>query len=279
MRKRRVLLVLVLAIVMAGVAAFSTLKYLATNPASASRAPEARTTQVVVAARDLPVGTFLTEQDVTVVPWPAEVVPAGYTTQASDAVGRGLIAAVSANEPLLAAKLAERGSGGGLPIVIPEGMRAMSIAVDQVVGVAGFVLPGTRVDVLLTILPPDQDETITQIILQNLTVLTAGQVTQKNEAGEPIVVNVVTVMVDPEQAERLSLASSQGRIQLALRNMLDVDAATTEGIRVSGLLDRPSTPRPVRRTVVRSTRPTPRQQPSVIEIYKGGTRSVERFNP
>lgn len=279
MRKRRVLLVLVLAIVMAGVAAFSTLKYLATNPASASRAPEARTTQVVVAARDLPVGTFLTEQDVTVVPWPAEVVPAGYTTQTSDAVGRGLIAAVSANEPLLAAKLAERGSGGGLPIVIPEGMRAMSIAVDQVVGVAGFVLPGTRVDVLLTILPPDQDETITQIILQNLTVLTAGQVTQKNEAGEPIVVNVVTIMVDPEQAERLSLASSQGRIQLALRNMLDVDAATTEGIRVSGLLDRPSTPRPVRRTVVRSTRPTPRQQPSVIEIYKGGTRSVERFNP
>jgi pilus assembly protein CpaB len=279
MRKRRVLLVLVLAIVMAGVAAFSTLKYLATNPASASRAPEAKLTQVVVAARDLPVGTFLQEQDVTVVPWPAQAVPAGYTTQVSDAVGRGIIAAVSANEPLLASKLAERGSGGGLPIVIPEGMRAMSIAVDQVVGVAGFVLPGTRVDVLLTIQPPDQDETITQIILQNLTVLTAGQITQKNEAGEPIVVNVVTVMVDPDQAERLSLASSQGRIQLALRNMLDVDAATTEGIRVSGLLDRPSAPRPVRRTVVRSTSPAPRQQPSVIEIYKGGTRSVERFNP
>lgn len=282
MKKRRVLLVLALAIVMAGVAAFSTLHYLSTTPAQAARAPDSRTARVVVAARDLPVGHFVTEQDVRLVGWPAEAVPAGYTMQASDVVGRGLVGAVHANEPLLASKLAERGSGGGLPIVIPEGMRAMSMAVDQVVGVAGFVLPGTRVDVLLTIQPPGQSETITQIILQNLTVLTAGQVSQRNEEGEPIVVNVVTVMVDPEQAERLSLATSQGRVQLALRNMLDVDAASTRGIRVSNLLDGLTTSAPARPATVRRSSPsaaTPQQRPALVEIYKGGTKSVERFSP
>lgn len=282
MRKRRVLLVLALAIVMAGVAAFSTLNYLSTTPAQAAKVQDSRTARVVVAARDLPVGHFVAEQDVRIVSWPADAVPEGYTMQPSDVVGRGLITAVHANEPLLATKLAERGSGAGLPIVIPEGMRAMSIAVDQVVGVAGFVLPGTRVDVLLTIRPPDQDETITQIILQNLTVLTAGQVSQRNEEGEPIVVNVVTVMVDPEQAERLSLATSQGRVQLALRNMLDVDAAPTPGIRVSNLLDGPTTSTVARPTAVRRTTPSPRttrQRPTIVQIYKGGTKSVERFSP
>jgi pilus assembly protein CpaB len=174
MRQRRVLLVLALAIVLAGVAGFSTLRYLSAGPVAAVRSPEARKTKVVVAARDLPVGAFVTEQDVRVIDWPADVIPEGFNTQPSDVVGRGLITAVKMNEPLLASELAERGSGAGLPIVIPEGMRAMSIPVDQVVGVAGFVTPGTRVDVMLTIKPPHQDETITQTILQNLTVLTAG---------------------------------------------------------------------------------------------------------
>jgi pilus assembly protein CpaB len=277
MRQRRVLVVLALAIVMAGVAGFSTLRYLSTGPVAAVGPPDTRKTQVVVAARDLPVGAYLAEGDVRVVEWPADEVPAGYVTQPADAIGRGLITAVNTNEPLLDAKLAQRGSGAGLPIVIPEGMRAMSIAVDQVVGVAGFVLPGTRVDVLLTIKPPGQTETVTQIILQNLTVLTAGQVVQRDEQGEPILVNVVTLMVDPEQAERLSLATSQGRIQLALRNMLDVDDATTRGIRVSGLLDR--TPQSDRATVRRPTRSNPvrPRESALVEVIKGGEKSVERF--
>jgi pilus assembly protein CpaB len=277
MRQRRVLVVLALAIVMAGVAGFSTLRYLSTGPVAAVGPPDTRKTQVVVAARDLPVGAYLAEGDVRVVEWPADEVPAGYVTQPADAIGRGLITAVNTNEPLLDAKLAQRGSGAGLPIVIPEGMRAMSIAVDQVVGVAGFVLPGTRVDVLLTIKPPGQTETVTQIILQNLTVLTAGQVVQRDEQGEPILVNVVTLMVDPEQAERLSLATSQGRIQLALRNMLDVDDATTRGIRVSGLLDRtPQTGRAVVRRPTRSNPVRPRES-ALVEVIKGGEKSVERF--
>lgn len=274
MRQRRVLVVLALAIVMAGVAGFSTLRYLSTGPVAAVRPPEARKATVVVAAQDLPVGKFLTEEDVRVVEWPAEQVPEGYIAQPVDAIGRGLITAVNTNEPLLTSKLAERGTGAGLPIVIPEGMRAMSIAVDQVVGVAGFVIPGTRVDVLLTFQPPNSEETVTQIILQNLTVLTAGQVVQRDEEGKPMLVNVVTLMLDPRQAEHLSLATAQGRIQLALRNMLDVDEASTPGIRESGLLAglrrTTSTRRPVRTTV------RPRES-AVVEVIKGGTKSIQRF--
>jgi pilus assembly protein CpaB len=275
MRERRIVLILVLAVVAAAVAGFSTLRYLSTAPVTAVTPPSARRASVVLASRDLPVGHPVTAEDVRTVEWPADLVPSGYYSQTADVVGRGLIVGVRANEPLLASKLAEPGSGAGLPIMIPEGYRAMSIGVDQVVGVAGFVIPGTRVDVLLTIQPPGQSETVTQIILQNLTVLTAGQVTQRNDAGDPITVNVVTMMVTPQEAERLSLATSQGRIQLALRNMLDIQDATTTGIRVSGLLttqQRRSTPvaRP-------SGTATQREAPSTVEMYKGGTRSIQRF--
>jgi len=273
MRQRRVLLVLALAIVMAGVAGFSTLRYLSTSPVAAVKPPAERRADVVVAARDLPVGAFLTEEDVRVVSWPADVVPEGYVTQPADAIGRGLITSVKMNEPLMNTKMAERGSGAGLPIVIPEGMRAMSVSVDQVVGVAGFVLPHTRVDVLLTTQPPNQTEQVTKIILQNLTVLTAGQVIQRDAEGKPIPVNVVTLMLTPEQAEHLSLATSEGRIQLALRNMLDVDTATTAGMRASGLLT--GVGRAPARTVARpQSRP---DESSVVEVYKGGTKSVQRF--
>jgi pilus assembly protein CpaB len=275
MRQRRIVMILVMAVAAAAVAGFSTLRYLTTNPVAAVTPPSARKATVVLAARDLPVGHPVTAEDVRTVEWPADLVPSGYYSQAADVVGRGLITGVRANEPMLASKLAEPGSGAGLPIVIPEGMRAMSIAVDQVVGVAGFVIPGTRVDVLLTIQPPGQSENITQIILQNLTVLTAGTVYQRNEAGEPIPVNVVTLMITPQEAERLSLATSQGRIQLALRNMLDIEDATTSGVRVSGLL----TGQPRRTTTVARPAATgaQREEPAVVEMYKGGARSIQRF--
>jgi pilus assembly protein CpaB len=274
MRQQRIVLILVLAVMAAGVAGFSTLRFLSTRPVTTVVAPSARKATVVLASRDLPVGHRVVAEDVRSVEWPADLVPAGYHTQTADVVGRGLITAVRTNEPLLASKLAEPGSGAGLPIVIPEGLRAMSIPVDQVVGVAGFATVGTRVDVLLTIQPPGQSETVTQIILQNLTVLSTGQVYQRDERGEPITVNVVTLMVSPEQAERLSLATSQGRIQLALRNMLDIEDATTAGIRTSGLLNgapRRTTP------AARPASAAQRQAPGSVEMYKGGTRSIQRF--
>jgi pilus assembly protein CpaB len=274
MRQRRILIVLALAVVTAGLAGFSTLRYLSTNAVAAVRPPDSRATKVVVAAADLPVGTFLTEEQVRVVDWPADAVPEGFVMQPVDAIGRGLIAAVKTNEPILVSKLAERGTGAGLPIVIPEGMRAMSIAVDQVVGVAGFVVPGTRVDILLTAQPTNRSESMTRIILQNLQVLTAGQIFQRDEEGKPIPVNVVTLMVTPEQAEHLSLATSEGRIQLALRNMLDLEEPGTPGMQVSGLFAG-STPATPTRTVRRpATRP---QESAVVEVYRGGEKSVQRF--
>jgi pilus assembly protein CpaB len=274
MRQKRIVLILVLAVMAAGVAGFSTLRFLSTRPVAAVSVPSARKATVVLATRDLPVGHRIAAEDVRTVEWPAELVPTGYHAQTADVVGRGLMTGVRTNEPVLASKIAEPGSGAGLPIVIPEGYRAMSIPVDQVVGVAGFVIPHTRVDVLLTLQPPGQNETVTQIILQNLTVLTAGQVTHRNEAGDPITVNVVTLLVSPDQAERLSLATSQGRIQLALRNMLDIDDATTTGIRTSALLSSPA-----RRTtpVARPDGSAQRQGPATVEMYKGGTRSIQRF--
>jgi pilus assembly protein CpaB len=274
MRQQRVVLILVLAVMAAGVAGFSTLRFLSTRPVTTVVAPSARKATVVLASRDLPVGHRVVAEDVRSVEWPADLVPAGYHTQTADVVGRGLITAVRTNEPLLASKLAEPGSGAGLPIVIPEGLRAMSIPVDQVVGVAGFATVGTRVDVLLTIQPPGQSESVTQIILQNLTVLSTGQVYQRDERGEPITVNVVTLMVSPEQAERLSLATSQGRIQLALRNMLDIEDATTAGIRTSGLLN--GAPRRTT-SAARPAGAAQQQAPASVEMYKGGTRSIQRF--
>jgi pilus assembly protein CpaB len=274
MRQQRIVLILVLAVMAAGVAGFSTLRFLSTRPVTTVVAPTARKASVVLASRDLPVGHRVVAEDVRTVEWPAELVPEGYHTQTADVVGRGLITAVRTNEPLLASKLAEPGSGAGLPIVIPEGLRAMSIPVDQVVGVAGFATVGTRVDVLLTIQPPGQSESVTQIILQNLTVLSTGQVYQRDERGEPITVNVVTLMVSPEQAERLSLATSQGRIQLALRNMLDIEDATTAGIRTSGLLN--GAPRRAS-PAARPAGAAQQQAPASVEMYKGGTRSIQRF--
>jgi pilus assembly protein CpaB len=274
MRQQRIIVILVLAVFAAAVAGFSTLRFLSTRPVTTVTAPAARKATVVLASRDLPVGHRIAAEDVRTVEWPADLVPSGYNSQTADVVGRGLITAVRTNEPLLASKIAEPGSGAGLPIVIPEGQRAMSIPVDQVVGVAGFATVGTRVDVLLTIQPPGQNETVTQIILQNLTVLSTGQVYQRDERGEPITVNVVTLMVSPEQAERLSLATSQGRIQLALRNMLDIEDATTAGIRTSGLLNgapRRATP------AARPAGAAQRQAPASVEMYKGGTRSIQRF--
>jgi pilus assembly protein CpaB len=270
MRQRRVLIILLLALMAAAVAGFSTLRFLSTRPVAAAAARPDRRAQVVVATRPLAVGALLQEEDLGVIEWPAEAVPEGYITVTSDAVGRGLISAVRANEPILSTELAEKGSGAGLPIIIPEGERALSIRVDEVIAVAGFVVPGTRVDVLLTL--EQGGEPRTQVILQNMTVLAAGQVVQRDEEGNPMSVGVVTLKVTPEEAEKLTLAAQQGRIQLALRNMIDIDETATDGIRRSGLMTGPS-----RRTA--TGRVVPRQPATpVVELYRGGARSIQRFS-
>ncbi len=268
MKQRRVIVILLLALAAAAVAGFSTLRYLSTRPATSVAVRPDRTAQVVVAARPLPVGALLTREDLNVIEWPASTVPDNYVAVPADAVGRGLMSPVHMNEPILASDLAEKGSGAGLPITIPEGKRALSIRVNEVVSVAGFVIPYTRVDVLLSL---DQGgEPRTQIILQDMTVLAAGQVSARDEEGKPMSYSVVTLLVTPQEAEKLTLASQQGQLQLALRNMIDVAEVSTDGIRKSALMTGPT-----RRT--QTGRVVPRPAAPSVELYRGGARSLQRF--
>ena len=267
--QRRVVIILALALLSGGLAAYLAFTYLREPPAEEGEGPAA-TTDVVVAARPMNVGYVLSQEDVKVVEWPGESLPSGYAADVSEVVDRGLITPVAANEPLLSGKLARAEAGGGLPITIPEGMRAISVAVNEVIGVAGFVLPGTRVDVLVTAAEPGGGTEDTQIVLQDVEVLSSGQMIERNRQGQPQTASVVTLLVTPEQAETLTLAADQGQLQLALRNTLDRDTVATEGQVVSNLLPRWRTtqaapqPRQVRRA-------PPRRQ---VEVYRGPDRST-----
>ncbi|MGD2047796.1 MAG: Flp pilus assembly protein CpaB [Gemmatimonadota bacterium] len=253
-------------------AGYVALVYVSAEPTPLEAAEPART--IVVAARDLPAGAIVRREDVEAVEWPGATIPEGFATQAGEVVGRGLITEVRKNEPLLGSKLADKDAGGGLSITIPEGMRAVSVEVDQVIGVAGFVLPGTRVDVLVTIMPgTDRRQMTTRIILQNVRALAADQRYQQDIEGEPQYVTVVTLLVTPEDAESLTLAATEGRIQLALRNTLDSDEVESRGRRITSLIT-PTAPR----SSAPARRPAPQADPEqVIESYEGGSRTLLKF--
>jgi pilus assembly protein CpaB len=276
-RKRRKWFALVLALASGGAAGYIALNTMQ-QPLAAEPATMGATARVVVAARDLPVGTVLAAPDVKVVDWPANALPPGYANDPGAIVGRGLITSVTAHEPLLAAKLASKEEGGGLPIVIPEGMRAVSVKVDEVVGVAGFVLPGTRVDVLATLTPTSgESEAATRVILQNVQTLAAGQTIQRDAEGKPQTVTVITLLVDPEQAEKLTLAATEGRIQLALRNTLDMGQIETKGAD-AGHLVQSSPVAPVRPAASRTPRASrPAGGGTTVTTYNGAERTVITF--
>lgn len=267
-------LLLAFALVTGGAAAWLALSYLRKQASPLSRAPSAG--QAVVAAKDLPVGTVVTERDIRFISWPGEAVPPGLLGSAADVVGRGVVTTIRVNEPFLESKLAPKGSGGGLPTLIAEGMRALAIRVDEVVGVSGFVIPGTRVDVLLTMAKVNSsNETMTRILMQNVPTIAAGQTITRDAEGKPIQVPVITVLVTPEQAETLVLAGKEGRIQMALRNTLDTLTIVTAGAVGSSLMNGPAATRLSggRRVAVRPTR----SQSTVVEGYRGGEKTLSRF--
>ena len=275
MRRSRPWFMLVLALTSGVVAALLALKYLRerTTPLMAS---EPRKANIVLSTRNLAVGSVVTERDVKVVSWPGEAVPAGYIRSVKDAVGRGVITPVAENEPLLTSKTSTKDAGGGLPIIIRDGMRAVSVRVDEVIGVAGFVLPGTRVDVMLTLdKGPDRPQSITKTLLQNVQTLAAGQSVTRDKEGKPQTVTVITLLVTPDDAELLALASKEGRLQLALRNTLDTMAVSTSGARADRLS--PSAPSGNRPQRTRSAAPVMRANPTVVEGYRGGERTLTTF--
>jgi pilus assembly protein CpaB len=233
--RNRIFAVLALAVLAGGGLAYGTYNAINGQPVKTVTAP---TQPVVVAAADLPLGAELKKEDLTVVNFPVGAAPEGAFAKPADIYGRGLIVSLVKNEVVLNAKLASKEAGSGLPPVIPDGMRAVSVRVNEVIGVAGYVLPGTRVDVVATANPTSQPQDATsKVILSNVQVLTAGtRMEQDQEKGKPMSVTVVTLLVYPEQSERLALASTEGKIQLALRNPLDTSAPETPGIKQAGLL-------------------------------------------
>jgi pilus assembly protein CpaB len=188
------------------------------------RKPTGGTQKIVVAAEALPLGTRLDAKNVRVVDWPETAPITGMFAQAEDCIGRAVVKATVENEPILESNLAPAGSGSGLPAGIPEGMRAISVAVNDVIEVAGFVQPGTVVDVLATGAIEGQGQasgSVTRMVLEGVRVLAAGQKTEPDKQGVAQTVPVITLLVTPEQANVLVMASAQGRIQLALRNAVD----------------------------------------------------------
>ena len=285
-RSRRTTLVVGIAVILAAIASLGMYRVVARMPA---RTAEVKTVDVVVAQHPLTLGTRLTADHVKVVKWPAESPVAGTFTKVEEVVDRGLIAPVEPNEPLTQTKLAALEAGAGLPPSIPPGMRAVSVKVNEVVGVAGFVVPGTRVDVMVTLASRKQqsEDSITRVVVSNAQVLTAGTKYDQEKAkeGTPIPSTVVTLLVTPEDGERIALAASDGQIMLALRNPLDTAPTTTNGVRTAGLLGQPAaTPAPAKPRVARASAPAkPVQaepapaQPAkyTVEAIRGAKRTEE----
>jgi len=280
-RNTRTLIVLVVAVLMAGLAAFGVWLAVRSMPV---REVEIARAQAVVAARPLTVGTLVTKDDVKIVPWPAANQVPGSFTEIDKVVNRGIIVSTAENEPLTEAKLAAVGSGAGLPPTIPEGMRAISVRVNEVIGVAGFVIPGTRVDVMVTVRRPGSDGSQTRVVLSNVTVLTAGTRFDQEKAsseGKAIPTSVVTLLLTPADAEKMTLAAEEGRIMLALRNPLDVAPTQTQGAQMAALFGDASPP-PVKkvvggRTFVKAAPPPTPPAPRIytVETIRAAKRAEE----
>ena len=236
--RNRIFAVLALALLAGGGLAYGTYNFMQNQPVKSASAPMQ---PVVVASADLQLGAELKKEDLQVVQFPVGKAPDGTFAKPDEILGRGIIVPIVKNEPVLRAKLASKEAGSGLPPVIPEGMRAVSVRVNEVVGVAGYGLPGNRVDVIATASPTEAHaDTTTKVILSNVQVITAGtRMEQDQEKDKPVQVTVVTLLVNPDQSERLALASTEGKIQLALRNPTDVDPTKTPGVKLARLMRGP----------------------------------------
>jgi len=279
--RNRIFAVLAIAILAGGGLAYGTYNMMNNQPVKTVTTP---TQPVVVAAADISLGAELRKEDLTVVNFPAGHVPEGAFARVTDVVGRGVISPFVKNEVVIPAKLASKEAGSGLPPVIPEGMRALSVRVNEVIGVAGYVLPGARVDVLATANPTNQQQDVTtKLILSNVQVVTVGtRIEQDQDKGKPMQVTVVTLLVYPDQAERLPPPPTQGKNKLALRNPLDQTAPETPGVKPAlllGVLKAPvqkSASGPRRAAAGPVTQSAPMAAPlPTVEIIRGDKRTAE----
>ena len=280
MNRSRLLLIGLVAVALGGLLSFSVYRTLQARTAS----PRQVGVDVVVAATDIQVGAKIEDRDVKIVKLPAEDLPANVFRGKTHVVGRGVVLPVSKGEFILPNKLAAENAGSGMPALIPPGMRAVSVRVNEVVSVAGFVMPGTRVDVLLTGNPLGSSESQTTTVLENIAVLAAGQKLERNTAGEPQTVPVITLLVSPEDAQKLTLASQEGKIQLALRNPLDTIQQRLPSVRntnlYTGLAPAP-TPAVMKAPKIRrapTNQPPPAPPVYSIEIIRGPKKDTVKFD-
>jgi pilus assembly protein CpaB len=292
--RKTVTLVAVIAIAFASVASYSLYKYLKGQEAKVQEVMKVSVTaqKVVVAAKNIPVGEAITSAQVKTVDWPTESLPAGTFAMENEVVGRTTLQTIETGNPVTVSKLLPV---GGLPGVmnykIPEGHRAMTVGVDQVSGVAGFITPNSMVDVVLTAKPPGYRQSVSRIVMQNIPVLATGQVIEQKD-GKPVLVPTVTLDVTPEEAERLVMANSSGSLRLLLRRAGDSDVAKTRGATVTKVVQSAGQVR--RTTAVASAKKAPkaatyRKRPATtvarkagphmitisVEVYRNNVKTVE----
>src|SRR6202163_3209469 len=269
MNRTRLLLIGLLALALGFVASVYVYRNLQLKSGSGSDSG----VDVIVAADDLQVGAKVEERDIKIIRIPAADLPPGSPRRRSDVLGHGVIVPISKGEFILPNRLAGENAGAGLPSLIPPGMRAVSVRVNEVVSVAGFVTPGTRGDVLLTGTPGGGEQETTTV-LQNVAVLASGHTLERTSTGEAQNTAVITLLVSPDDAQRLTLASSEGHIQLALRNPLDTRQDEVPASNSRGLYRGISAPAPVQRPVIRRTPKAVPPPPSLptgvsVEVYQG----------
>lgn len=287
---KRFISVVIFALIVAGGA--TLLFYRLVAGRLSSSAPKVDTQRLLVASRDLEEGTALKKGDISSAEWAKDATPANAILDIPDnwkevdgpVIGRGVVARIYRGEPLLQTRLAAKGAGAGLAAIIPPGMRAVPVRVNEIIGVAGFVRPGMLVDVIILGSPPggaSNQGTLSRTLLQKVQVLSAGQDLRKDNEGKPVSVPVVTMLVNPAQAETLALANSETRIQLVMRNPLDTDEVKTPGTAMARLFGGNAPPEP------REARPRPRPEvvppapkpkpPIMVEVIQGGQRSEKKF--
>ena len=239
MSRNITILFIVVALVLGFLAALVAKRYIEqATVGGAGAVVQSETVTVVVAKQDIEMASTLTAGDIRMESVPRSIVPKGALTDAKAIVGRGAAARITRGEVILEERLTAVGVGGGLPGMIRDGYRAITVKVNEIVGVAGFIVPGTYVDVLTTIRRRvgENDEPETRIILQNVRVLAAGPYLQRDRENKPVTVNAVTLELLPEHAEMVSHAQNEGELRLALRNRMDQAEVATPGTDTNFLL-------------------------------------------
>lgn len=276
---RRFISVLLFALIVSGAASFLVYRLVLTHVLAAGTKP-VPTRRLLVASHNLEVGALITDADLKWIQ-SSDAIPEGLINDSQQAVGRGVVAAIYEGEPIASARLAQKGAGAGLAAMIPLGKRAVALKVDQVVGLAGFVVPGMRVDVIIAGNPNSNataNGDLSRTVLQNIEVLSAGQKIDKRADGKPEEAQVVNLLVTPDQAEILSLASNETKVQLVLRNPLDTKEEATHGTSLAALfgLSAPA-PRPVR---IATPKPAPAAAPApaTVEVFSGIKRTEQKLD-